>query len=128
MLLPRLPQNTLTDDVLAFQRSQKMHNLDMKYQGTSHQYSIVVKEEEARRLKLRSVLLGDENATLKDQLARKDDQITRLTSKCDTFRDHLENATQAGRQQEKQIRLQARELSTLKVNTLVIPLSTVRVL
>lgn len=94
-----------------------MHSLDMRYQGTSHQYSIVVKEEEARRLKLRSVLLGDENATLKDQLARKGDQITRLSSKCDTFRDQIESAAHVGRQHEMQIRVQARELSNLKVNT-----------
>lgn len=92
-----------------------MHNLDMKHQSASHQYNLVVKDEESRRLKLRSVLLEDEKETLKDNLSRTNDKLRRLTIQCDTFRGDLESSAQAGRQQETQIRVQARELSNLKV-------------
>ncbi|KAK1762368.1 hypothetical protein QBC33DRAFT_283555 [Phialemonium atrogriseum] len=96
------------------QRSERMRILDTRYQNITHQHSIVVKDEEARRLKLRSVLLQNENGTLKDQLAQKDDQVTQLITKCDAFHGQLEAAAQKCRQHETQMRIQARELSNLK--------------
>lgn len=68
-----------------------------------------------RRLKLRSVLLRDENSSLKDQLAQKDVQIKTLGDQIDDVRGQLESVQQKCSRQEKIMQSQSREISNLKV-------------
>lgn len=76
---------------------------------------MVNKDEEARRINLRSLLRQDENAALKDQLIQKDCRIGDLSNQCDDIRSLLEVETRKNFLQEKKLRAQAREISDLKV-------------
>ncbi len=97
-----------------------MHELDIKYRSISHESDLVVKDEMARRLRVRGVLARDEVDMLRDQMSRKDDKIASLSDKADKIRGQLNTATQKAKQQEKQLRTQTREIANLKVNTLYI--------
>ncbi len=93
-----------------------MHNLDTGYRKTSHQTELVIKDEEARRLKLRSLLLRDENAAIKDDLARKEERIKKLLAQHEAVQEQLQITSEKARQQENRMRSQARELADLKVS------------
>lgn len=80
-----------------------------------HQTNLVVKDEEARRLKLRVVVLRDEAATLRDQVADKDSRIRKLSQQYDDIRVQLDQIKQTCINQETQLRSQARQQSELKV-------------
>lgn len=80
-----------------------------------HKSDLVVKDEEARRLKLRVVVLKDEVATLRDQLADKNHKIYKLSQQQDGTRAELERLNQTCTTQESQLRLQARQHSELQV-------------
>lgn len=89
--------------------------LDMKYQGTMHKTNIVVKDEEARRLKLRVMVLRDEVDALRDQLADKDGKIRKLSQQYEDICMQLERMNQTCTEQETQLRTQARQQADLKV-------------
>lgn len=108
---------TIANKSCQLQRTQAIHVLDLKYQDTTHQTNLVVKDEEARRLKLRVVVLRDEAATLRDQLADKDSRIRKLSKQYDDIRVQLDQLNQTCINQETQLRLQARQQSELKVRT-----------
>ncbi|CAN8105928.1 unnamed protein product [Discula destructiva] len=92
--------------------------LDMKYQDSMHQTGLVVKDEEARRLELRVVVLRDEAATLRDQLADKDSRIRKLSQQHDDLCVQLERLNQTCAKQDTQLRSQARQQSELKAELL----------
>lgn len=94
---------------------EAIHALDLKYHGVLHQSDLVVKDEEARRLKLRVVVLKDEVANLRDQLADKDNKIYNLSQQHDGIRAELERVNQTCITQESQLRLQARQHAELQV-------------
>lgn len=96
---------------------EAIHNLGMKYQTTLHQTDLVVKDEEARRLKLRVVVLRDEAATLRDQMTDKDSKIRKLSQQNDDIHVQLDRMKQTCTSQETQLRSQARQQSELKVRT-----------
>ncbi|KAF3760690.1 hypothetical protein M406DRAFT_296100 [Cryphonectria parasitica EP155] len=100
------------------QRMQEIHILDMTYQDTMHQTDLVVKDEEARRLKLRVVVLQDEVAALRDQLTNKISQISHLSEKYDEIYVHLDHMNQTCISQEAQLRSQTRQQSELKAELL----------
>lgn len=89
--------------------------LDLKYHGAMHQTDLIVKAEEARRLKLRVIVLRDEVAVLRDQLAEKDDRISNLSQQYEDICAQLGRMNQTCKDQEDQLRLQARQHSDLKV-------------
>lgn len=89
--------------------------LDLKYRGTMHQTDLTVKDEEARRLKLRVIVLRDEIAVLRDQLAEKDDQISNLSEQYEDISAQLARMNQTCQQQADQLRLQTKQYSDLKV-------------
>ncbi|KAK0709410.1 hypothetical protein B0T26DRAFT_742859 [Lasiosphaeria miniovina] len=96
------------------ERTQVIHERDMKYQNTSHQANLLVKDEEARRVKLRSMLLRDENSSLKGRVAQKTAQIKNLVDQGDDIRSQLESVQQKCRRQEAMVQAQAREINNLK--------------
>lgn len=89
--------------------------LDMKYQDTMHHTDLVVKDEEARRLKLRVVVLRDEVAILRDQLTDKESRIRKLSQQYDDIVVQLDRVNQTCINQETQLRSQARQQAELKV-------------
>lgn len=94
---------------------EAIHVLDLKYQDTMHQTDLVVKDEEARRLKLRVVVLRDEAASLRDQLADRDSKIRTLSQQYDDIRVQLDRMSQTCIDQETQLLSQARLQSEIKV-------------
>lgn len=89
--------------------------LDVKYRGAMHQTDLIAKDEEARRLKLRVIVLRDEVAVLRDQLAEKDDRISNLSQQYEDICVQLGQMKQTCQDQAEQLRLQARQQSDLKV-------------
>lgn len=89
--------------------------LDIKYRGTMHQTDLIVKDEEARRLKLRVIVLRDEVAVLRDQLAEKDDRISNLSQQYEDICAQLGHMSQTCKDQADQLRLHAQQQSDLKV-------------
>ncbi|POS77002.1 hypothetical protein DHEL01_v204601 [Diaporthe helianthi] len=96
------------------QRAEAIHVLDLKYRGTMHQTDLTVKDEEARRLKLRVIVLRDEVAVLRDQLTEKDDRISNLSQKYEDIAAQLGRMNQTCKDQADQLGLQARQQSDLK--------------
>ncbi|KAK3316733.1 FtsJ-like methyltransferase-domain-containing protein [Apodospora peruviana] len=96
------------------QRAEKIHDLEINYRTTRHRSDLLAKEEEARRLRLRSVLLRDENSSLKDQIAQRDERIKTLVELNDDLRGQLESVQQKCSRQEKLMQTQSREISNLK--------------
>lgn len=97
------------------QRAEAIHMLDLKYRGTMHQTDLIVKDEEARRLKLRVIVLRDEVAVLRDQLAEKEDRISDVSQQYEDICAQLGRMDQTCKEQADQLRLQARQQSDLKV-------------
>lgn len=89
--------------------------LDLKYHGAMHQTDLIVKAEEARRLKLRVIVLRDELAVFRDQLADKNGRISDLMQQYEDTCAQLDRMNQTCKDQEDQLRLQARQYSDLKV-------------
>ena len=87
----------------------------MKYQHVSHQSDLLVMEEESRRLKLRSMLLRDENSLLKDEIVQLNNHIKSLNDHTDDLRAQLDSVQQKCGRQEKMMQSQAREIANLKV-------------
>ncbi|ROV89636.1 hypothetical protein VSDG_08089 [Cytospora chrysosperma] len=97
------------------QRTEAIHQLDLKYRGAMHQTDLIIKDEEARRLKLRVLVLRDDAATLRDQLADKDSRIHQLSKQYDDVRSQLDVMKQTCQDQENQLRSQAQQHTELKV-------------
>lgn len=89
----------------------------MKHQHGASKSDLLVKDEDVRRLKLRILMLRDENTTLRDRISQNRDENTRLAAQCEGISAELEAKIEAARAQEKQLRKQERELSNLKVLT-----------
>ena len=100
-----------------------LHALDLKYRHTIHECDLLVKDEGARRLKLRGMVLDDEVSGLKDQLAQRDSRIKELFGQVDDVRSQLDGAQDKSRRQDTLVQSQAREIANLKVRP-VQPLAT----
>ncbi|KAK4643036.1 hypothetical protein QC761_402440 [Podospora bellae-mahoneyi] len=95
-------------------RTQKLHELDLQYHQSAHQLELVMREEDARRAKVRQLLLQDEASTLKDQITQRDARIKDLVDQADDVRQQLDNLHERCRRQEKVMQTQNREISNLK--------------
>jgi uncharacterized coiled-coil DUF342 family protein len=89
----------------------------MAYQETLRNADMIINDEGARRLRLRILMLENENDELHEQLALGDDRIDALEQEGDELRSQLGHAQEDHCQQEAEIRTQTRELQNLKVNS-----------
>jgi hypothetical protein len=97
------------------EKADSIHSLDMEYQEATHKTKMVLRDEEARRLKLQTLLLKDDNAVIREELSQKDKWIGELRGKLGYTQDQLQLSMDLTRAQEKQVLSQARELANLKV-------------
>jgi uncharacterized coiled-coil DUF342 family protein len=88
----------------------------MAHQETLHNVDLIIKDEGARRLRLRILLLENENDDLHEQLAIADDRIDGLEQESDEVRTELENSREDLNRRESELRSQTRELKNLKVS------------
>ncbi|KAK8124569.1 ribosomal RNA large subunit methyltransferase J [Apiospora kogelbergensis] len=93
---------------------EKLHELEMRHQSDSSQSDLLIKDEDVRRLKLRILMLRDENSLLRDQIAHNTDAGAKLAAKCDDLSAQLRAKIEVVRLQEKQLRKQEREFSQLQ--------------
>ena len=93
-----------------------MQCLEMKYQATLRNSELIIKDEGSRRLRLRILLLENENDELHEQLALDDDRIDALEQEGEDLRAQLERALEEASRHESASRVQARELNNLKAS------------
>ena len=98
------------------QRLSKAQILEMAYQETLRNAEFIVKDEGARRLRLRILLLENENDDLHEQLALRDDRVDVLEQESEELRGKLSQAQEDIVQKQAELRTQARELQNLKVS------------
>ncbi|RYC53764.1 hypothetical protein CHU98_g12445 [Xylaria longipes] len=96
------------------QRTQLLHDLELEHQKNGHDTEILVKDEDVRRLRVRILLLRDENATLRDQVDLNNSTNAKLVSRCDNLNAQIEAKVAMVRSQEEQLCKQEREYSNLK--------------
>lgn len=87
----------------------------MKHQSSIHQIDIVKKDEEARGLKLRVLLLRDENVLLSDKIVQKDVQLASLKRETKDVATELQETKRKSKQQDVRLQKQAKELADVKV-------------
>jgi hypothetical protein len=89
--------------------------LELAYQEALLKSDLTVKDEGARRLRLRILLLEGENDDLHEQLALADDRIDMLEQEGEELRGQFEHAQEDAHHHESELRVQTRELNNLKV-------------
>ncbi|KAI1179282.1 hypothetical protein F4777DRAFT_535099 [Nemania sp. FL0916] len=96
------------------QRTQVLHDLELKHQKNSHEAKILVKDEDLRRLRVRILLLRDENGELRDQVEQSSKTNAKLGSRCDDLNSQVEAKIALARSQEEQLRKHEREYTNLQ--------------
>ncbi|KAK5661639.1 hypothetical protein OQA88_9739 [Cercophora sp. LCS_1] len=94
-------------------RADVIHDLEMKYQHHSHQTTLVVKDEESRRMKLRSMVLRDENSSLKDVTNKRENRIKDLLEEIKDTRSQMISLRDKCRRQDKVLQSQTRQIANL---------------
>lgn len=87
----------------------------MAYEDALRNTDLIIRDEGARRLRLRILMLENENDDLHEQLALGDDRIDKLEQEDEELRLALIQAQEDCTRQEADLRVQAREVSNLKV-------------
>ncbi|KAI0521971.1 hypothetical protein F5B22DRAFT_594886 [Xylaria bambusicola] len=95
-------------------RTRVLHNLELQHQKNECDSDILVKDEDIRRLRVRILLLRDENTALRDQVDLNNGKNATLASRCDNLTAQIEDKIALVRSQEEQLRKQEREFSNLK--------------
>ncbi|ORY64973.1 FtsJ-like methyltransferase-domain-containing protein [Pseudomassariella vexata] len=101
-------------NMAAEKQTQLLHELEMKHQLGGSRSDLLVKDEDVRRLKLRILMLRDENISLRDEITQNTDEHAKLAAKCEGLSSQLEAKIEVVRLQEKQLRKQEREFSSVK--------------
>lgn len=87
----------------------------MAYHETVRKSDFIIQDEAARRLRLRILLVEDENDELYEQLAIGEDSIDLLEQNCAELQRQVEQTEAISHRYETELRIKARELSKLKV-------------
>ncbi|KAJ2997225.1 hypothetical protein NUW58_g723 [Xylaria curta] len=95
-------------------RTQLLHELELQHQENGHESDSLVKDEDLRRLRVRILMLRDENTALRDQVNHNDSTNAKLVSRCDNLATQVEAKIAVVRSQEEQLRKQEQEYSNLK--------------
>ncbi|KAL7623234.1 hypothetical protein AAE478_006915 [Parahypoxylon ruwenzoriense] len=98
----------------ADKRRELLHDLELKHQINTSDTELLNRDEDIRRLRVRILMLRDENTSLRDQVAHNNDANVQLTAQCDDLGAQIEAKMGVIRTQEQQLRKQEREYSNLK--------------
>src|SRR5687767_10259939 len=96
----------------------RIHDLELARQRRLHQTELVKRDEDARRLKLKTVALRDDNAALKENLSQKDSYYRQWIKQRDQLRAELDEARDMIRSHETRAKKQNLEMTNLKVRIL----------
>ncbi|KAF6790398.1 rossmann-fold nad (+)-binding protein [Colletotrichum sojae] len=103
-----------TRNIDSEERMAATHELEMKHHQHIHQTQMIIRDEDTRRQRVTKQVLTAENSALREKLAEKDALINHLAEKYDETRAELDSVNAAGRDQQTQLKLQARDLANLK--------------
>ncbi|KAH8671148.1 hypothetical protein BX600DRAFT_239902 [Xylariales sp. PMI_506] len=112
--MARLSRSAAGHEVDMDKRAQLLHDLDLKHQHGASKADLLVKDEDIRRLRVRILMLRDENTLLRDQITQNDDSNAKLAAQCSDLAAQLEAKIETVRVQEKQLKKQEREFTSLK--------------
>lgn len=93
----------------------KTQHLERAYEENLRKSELIVKDEAARRLKVRLLALEHDNDDLHEQLAQEEDRIDELEQAGEELRAQLEEAQENSSRFEAEMRTQARIIHNLKV-------------
>jgi hypothetical protein len=93
----------------------RIHDLELVRKRRLHQTELIKRDEDARKLKLKTLTLRDENAELKDNVSQKDYYYRQWIKKRDQLRAELDEARDIIRNNETRAKKQALEMTNLKV-------------
>lgn len=96
---------------------QQSKNLELIYVQCARKNDLLFREEDARQLRLRILLLEDENDDLHDQLAQEDDRIDLLEKENEELQERVTEALRDLKLAQTEVRAKGRELDTIKVFT-----------
>ncbi|KAL6911078.1 hypothetical protein GGI43DRAFT_391949 [Trichoderma evansii] len=88
----------------SIERTTRLHELDLQYQKSRHETDLIKRDEEARRLQLRVLLLQDENTQLQDRCAARDDEIKTLSRRNDKLRVKLDESKSQNTSEDEQMK------------------------
>ena len=91
----------------------------MAFQEALRNTDFIVRDEDSRRLRLRIVMLENENVDLYEQVASRDDRVDLLEQECEVMRSQLDQAQEVISRRENEERAQAREFNNLKVRRVI---------
>ncbi|EPE10003.1 rossmann-fold nad (+)-binding protein [Ophiostoma piceae UAMH 11346] len=96
------------------QRSEVSQELVLKYAQVRHQETLVAKDEDVRRQKVRVALLIEENGRLKNHASQLDSRVEVLAAQYEDAQLKADSLDQKVREQENQLRAKAREYASLR--------------
>jgi predicted nucleic acid-binding Zn-ribbon protein len=96
---------------------QQSKSLELIYVQCARKNDLLFQEEDARQLRLRILLLEDENDDLHDQLAQEDDRIDLLEKEKEELQERVTEALRDLKLAQTEVRAKGRELDTIKVFT-----------
>ena len=102
--------------------------LELCYEKECRDLEVICDSEKARQLRVRLLLLEDENDDLHAQLAQDDDRIDDLESRSQELQEALETCESKLESAQGDLRIKSREIETLKVGGDVIKLGNITVL
>lgn len=92
-----------------------MHELELKYQLSLRDADAVIHEEALRRLRLRIMLLENDNRELQEHLADEQDQADYAEKETQRMEVRIQDLEDETRRCEADLRAKTREISTMKV-------------
>ncbi|KAH0562266.1 hypothetical protein GP486_003039 [Trichoglossum hirsutum] len=94
--------------------AQRSKELELIYIQCARKNDLIFQEEEARQLRLRILLLEDENDDLHDQLAQGDDRIDLLEKEKEELQERVTEALRDIKLARAEVRAKGKELDTVK--------------
>ncbi|KAI9812631.1 MAG: hypothetical protein M1827_004620 [Pycnora praestabilis] len=103
-----------SSELMQLQQSLKSKSLELAYEQNVRQIDAIYEEERLRQLRLRVLLMEDQNNDLHDELAQDDDRIDELERIAEDGRGRLEEANAVLQKVQNDLRARTRELETVK--------------
>ncbi|EGR51291.1 uncharacterized protein TRIREDRAFT_120529 [Trichoderma reesei QM6a] len=101
----------------SIERTTRLHELDLQHQQNRHKTDLISRDEAARRLELRLLLLKDEKVQLQEECAAKDAEIKALSQDGEQLRVELNRIKAGDSSKDAQVNGTATEMTGLATQT-----------
>ncbi|KAJ2901711.1 hypothetical protein MKZ38_001521 [Zalerion maritima] len=96
------------------QGNAAIHELELKHHDNVHQIDLTGKDEDVRRMKMRYIVLRDENASLKTKVSQTESTNEELDAQCAQFQHQIQELQRQAKEQEAQRKSKDKEISNLR--------------